>query len=100
MGNQVARPGGGGKRQMPQHAAQKIARKSQKNRGPDAMNKLPQGMYLFLDFCNRLIGLHRKKTCIEQKKCFEEKIVREFSKLFLRVFFCVRRCRLKNLFSF
>uniref|UniRef100_A0AC35FQN2 AAA+ ATPase domain-containing protein n=1 Tax=Panagrolaimus sp. PS1159 TaxID=55785 RepID=A0AC35FQN2_9BILA len=42
MGNQVARPGGGGKRQMPQHAAQKIARKSQKNRGPDAMNKLPQ----------------------------------------------------------
>ena len=46
MGNQVARPGV--KRAMPQHAAQKIARKSQKGKGLEATNKLPQGMLCFL----------------------------------------------------
>lgn len=42
MGNAV--PRGGGRRQTPQHAAQKVARKPDKGgRGQDALNKLPTG---------------------------------------------------------
>uniref|UniRef100_A0AC34QGT6 AAA+ ATPase domain-containing protein n=1 Tax=Panagrolaimus sp. JU765 TaxID=591449 RepID=A0AC34QGT6_9BILA len=40
MGQSAGRPAG--RRQTPQHAAQKVARKLQKNRGPDAHSKLPQ----------------------------------------------------------
>ena len=46
MGNQVG--ASSARRAMPQHAAQKIARKCVKGKGLDAINKLPQSKFYFL----------------------------------------------------
>lgn len=53
MGQSTGRPASG--RQMPQHAPQKVARKLQKNHGPDAHSKLPQGLFRNLNFYLRIL---------------------------------------------